>query len=384
MIGQVALSGRKKTVFCILAVFLGCVLGLIVLELCFRVVHGDKYKDITLNYFPEDSVIYDEAVGWKYRPGYRAEWKYFEYAFNVNINSLGLRDREYNEKKKKRILFIGDSFTFGVGVELVDTFVKRVESILLGQGFPIECINGGRVGAGTGEYLYYARKYVKTLKPDCIVLCLYPENDVNDTWELQHEGKDKFQDMDGEVYVDGKKMARNRTHQAGPLFNHSAFYRYLRLALASFSVNYNEKSITEKKWLDVFLNNNPEWVKDGWRETFENINEINDLCLQNKVELCIVLIPSDFILDDDMWDAMMSEAPTPMSDYDRDNPFMSFTRHADWKNIPLMDLTPRMKERNGRMYFKHDRHFNRKGHDVAGRAIAEFVEFDSPDVLKSP
>ena len=48
-------------------------------------------------------------------------------------NSSGFRGKEFSFSKPKdtfRIAFIGDSFTFGEGVRLEDTYVEKVSAIL--------------------------------------------------------------------------------------------------------------------------------------------------------------------------------------------------------------------------------------------------------------
>lgn len=52
---------------------------------------------------------------------------------DVKINSDGFRDREYTFKKNEstfRIIVIGDSITFGIGVNLNETYPKQLERLL--------------------------------------------------------------------------------------------------------------------------------------------------------------------------------------------------------------------------------------------------------------
>src|ERR1051326_4754279 len=49
-----------------------------------------------------------------------------EFAFTVTTNSLGFRDREFSpdKKSKTRIVALGDSFTYGWGVEAQQSWPK--------------------------------------------------------------------------------------------------------------------------------------------------------------------------------------------------------------------------------------------------------------------
>ena len=63
----------------------------------------------------------------------------------IRINELGLRGKTIKEMSRKRILFLGDSFTFGSGVEEDGTFPALVEYAL---GDEISVVNGGQPGYG--------------------------------------------------------------------------------------------------------------------------------------------------------------------------------------------------------------------------------------------
>ena len=71
-------------------------------------------------------------------PGMVREKKFIKNGpkITIRINSLGWRDREISLEKKEdtfRIVALGDSITFGWGVELHETYVKQLETILKKQ-----------------------------------------------------------------------------------------------------------------------------------------------------------------------------------------------------------------------------------------------------------
>ena len=76
----------------------------------------------------------------------------------VTINSDGFRDIDRVTSKDGqtiRILGLGDSFTFGWGVSLEKTYLKRLEATLPQIiGHPVETINTGVPGWGYGPILY--------------------------------------------------------------------------------------------------------------------------------------------------------------------------------------------------------------------------------------
>lgn len=98
----------------------------------------------------------------------------------VHINSLGMRDREVLDKKpdEYRILFLGDSVTFGWGVAEDQIFVRRLESILTEQtGRPVHTLNSGIGSYNTETEWEFLKRHSEKLNPDLVVL-MYVPNDI--------------------------------------------------------------------------------------------------------------------------------------------------------------------------------------------------------------
>jgi hypothetical protein len=104
------------------------------------------------------------------------------YAGLYSFNSLGLRDDESVLRPSagcRRILAVGDSFTFGQGVAIGQTYPKRMEALLnrrtSGQRYQV--INAGRTGASTVTELAFLKEHGLRLGPDLVLIQFYL-NDV--------------------------------------------------------------------------------------------------------------------------------------------------------------------------------------------------------------
>jgi len=100
----------------------------------------------------------------------------------VKTNSQGVRDDVEHPWVKDsgtiRILGIGDSFTFGWGVSLEETFLKKLEHTLKKMtGVEIETINAGVPKWDLNHYYVYLRNIGIRYSPDIIVLT-YFFNDI--------------------------------------------------------------------------------------------------------------------------------------------------------------------------------------------------------------
>ena len=102
---------------------------------------------------------------------------------NVRTNALGFRqaDIEARHPGVCRILVLGDSTTFGMGVGPGETIPAVLERILNDTGNrQFDVINAGVPGYGTAEEWLVYRRWADILQPDIIVLLFLVTNDVQD------------------------------------------------------------------------------------------------------------------------------------------------------------------------------------------------------------
>ena len=78
-----------------------------------------------------------------------------------------------------QIVAIGDSYTFGWGNNLGDTWEKVLARKLSENGKPTEVYNLGRPGADPRDYLDIAKNYVPLLKPRLIIVALNQPDDIS-------------------------------------------------------------------------------------------------------------------------------------------------------------------------------------------------------------
>lgn len=114
---------------------------------------------------------------------------------HITTNSSGFRTHEFSIKSPatKRIMLIGDSMIFGMGVDDSETVSACMNSF---SGAPrdtvkkIEVFNLGIPGYNTVQEYAVARDYISKLEPDLLVLGLFVGNDIipNSIAQLDEEG----------------------------------------------------------------------------------------------------------------------------------------------------------------------------------------------------
>lgn len=99
----------------------------------------------------------------------------------IRTNALGMRNREVVTPKPvgtRRILFMGDSVTFGWGVRESERFTSRIESKLAARGEPlVEVVNAGVVHYNTVQESRLLARVIAPVDPD-LVCVVYTANDL--------------------------------------------------------------------------------------------------------------------------------------------------------------------------------------------------------------
>jgi hypothetical protein len=104
---------------------------------------------------------------------------------DIRTNSLGYRDREpvQQEDQKLRVLFVGDSFTWGDEVSVEDRFTSVVEAYCERQcgSLPsIRAVNKGIIGYGTAQSFLQYLLTREEQRFDVVILGLFTGNDLDD------------------------------------------------------------------------------------------------------------------------------------------------------------------------------------------------------------
>ena len=107
---------------------------------------------------------------------------------HIKINSDGFRDREFSVEKPNstfRIIFLGDSFTFGIGIESNETFPKLLENKLneVKNGKSYEVMNFGVPGYNTLDEIQFFKDVGLKYNPNMVVVG-FIDNDIDDNVEM--------------------------------------------------------------------------------------------------------------------------------------------------------------------------------------------------------
>src|SRR5690606_31285854 len=71
--------------------------------------------------------LYDPNLGWALAPGWRGRHRHHDYDVGYSTNALAFRGAA-EAARAPAALWLGDSFTFGFGVDDGETFVDRLDA----------------------------------------------------------------------------------------------------------------------------------------------------------------------------------------------------------------------------------------------------------------
>ncbi len=137
---------------------------------------------------------FDPVLGWANESGARGNIETAEFSYRASINSLGFRDPPQALAKRegvRRVLFLGDSMTWGWGVNDGERFCDLLGARL---GAGIEVTDAAVPGYGTDQELWTLAACGDALSPDLVVLVFV----LNDTLECRNA---RSYDMDKPRFV---------------------------------------------------------------------------------------------------------------------------------------------------------------------------------------
>lgn len=234
-----------------LALFCGA--GEILLRVWFR--FATSYDVEMTRYANELKVAAaDPRIGHVHRPNRRLRLM----DVTVETNSDGLRDREYPVARTgaRRIVFLGDSLTFGWGVEKRETFEQRLEEALSAV-HPTEVLNFGAGNYNTEQQVALFMEKGLKYRPDGVVVFYF----INDAEPTPHRSSWAF-------------LGRSR----------------LVTLLWSRGKALASRSSAARSWRAYYAGLYREG-QPGWEATKRAFLRLRDVCRERSIRLQVVFLP---------------------------------------------------------------------------------------------
>ena len=372
-----------------------------VLEIAVRIISPQsdlRKRDLFFRYEP--------FIGAEGIPNKKGIYATRSFKITVTHNNEGFRDLNHdkaNTHNKFRIVTLGDSFTWGHGVNNDQIYMKVLERI----NPNIETINmGGSGGDPPTSLKSYMQRGIK-YEHDVVLLGFYIGNDIvayypkdNDSppqWGFDSEGKfaligrmlsqeevNKIRSKSEERYLPTKKRD----------FSSRIHYWFIRhFQLCTFIDNYRDYCSNmlkgsslytkilkyfgkENKGAYGFLNycrkTDPEDVEYGWKLLAETLKTMKNYAKQASAKLYVIIIPHDVQTSQKLYERTSRKYGYNQLEFDLEKPNRKLSELCDDIKIDYLDLLPIMKKetlRGNKFYFTRDGHWNANGHSFAAKEI---------------
>lgn len=348
--------------------------------------------------------------------------KSIEYSTSFNTNSLGLRYKQLSIEKstnEKRILVLGDSYVFGLGVEENETFCSKLEKHYSTTTNPVNFVNAGLIGTGPFHYAKLFFNLGTELNPDGVLICVYA-NDLQNcepfplNEELIYKDSINRTGLKKIVYTLFPKiyiLAGGVFQKKYTVFRSYDVEKEIKKRINSGSVSKEDylrwKQKVPLEYIEAVKNaemnihsislgffNSNEWLSNldlstegdtfRWNNYCFFLNKITAYCKVNKIPVGIVYIPFR-----GQYDVHFYDDPHPMlhsgikikKEWLHSDAIIQkkLAIWAELKNSPFYDLTDTLRhmckiDTALRLTFNVDDHFNKEGHERAAKALETWLD----------
>lgn len=335
-------SLRLRLFFTLVVAVLLIMLAEAAAQIAVRVRYGRRATEA------ERLVEYDTRLGWANIKNRRAPNRYGP-GRNATHNSLGLRaSREYEVEVpagRYRIIFLGDSYTYGVDAGDTSNFVAQIETLAPS----IETLNMGVPGYGVDQmYLSYAGERAQ-FSANLLVLAF-----IEDDLRRMKLGAFMTENPKPRLRLDGQALsvanvptwgASTNTSWAEEFPNRMALVRIFRTAYDLFRRDFDTLALSER----IF-------------------SELDRVSREKGQRFAIVYLPTRFDVN--------GEAPLAARQQIREL--------AARRQIPFFDVTQQLKaagDREGSALFGADsQHYSETGYRLVAEILLEEFRAQFPEV----
>lgn len=300
-----------------------------------------------------------------FQPGYTGSLASREFNVNIRMNSLGFREREFDLKDlaaKRPVVFMGDSYFFGWGVEQDERLSERFASLLASAKDPPGVINLSFPGWSTFQYIEVWKEFVSRVAPRLVIIGCFIGNDFSDDLKQANRGPAALASAEGAPTAGRIGPALREALSTSPVIGS---VQHLLWKSSSFRSLFNRLEIHNDRI--ALYEPNPSAIQTRLYANTESAwATLAGLAREAGIPLLVVLIP----------DHLQVLSPDLFRGLDAGLPQKRLTEHLAKQGVACLDLLPLMKtlESPDRLFFREDKHWNAAGHRFVATALRPAVE----------
>lgn len=378
----------KKLVFAFLAIGVSLVFIWIVLETGLRMAGPSwlkqRMKEVAVANVTgvDDSAIFGSDADWpieridgefyRFRPGSQFTVSHYEYSHIAHIDHLGgRRSAEVLPGDGMRIPFLGDSFTFGVGVADEETFVSRLnresKTVLVNLGVPGSCLR---------DHLdILTQRHEELGRPQRYVFVFFIGNDLANLY-VERTTKDEGSDNDLRPASRAGKIlqAMNDFIRTNRLLRKVYSIQYVKSKMLIAYNRYRESKGVIRRMDDEYFHMVQMTPQFGEMLNYldEELARLADLQRDLDFHSLFLIIPDRHQVSSELLRQKLKYYGLTEETIRPDLLNTELTRRLDDMGIPYIDGTPCLrKHQDEDLYYTLDNHLTARGHAVLQACIQQ-------------
>jgi len=316
--------------------------------------------------------VADSVLVHRLSPSYSGELRSGEYQTRLTINDRGFRGSAWRTDARRRVLMLGDSFTFGYGVEEHEAFPSLLQEAL-GPPCSVAVFNAAVPGYGTLQEQALAQRLLAELQPQAVVLGFTVGSDVQDNLGQRIRPSDGYEVRDGYLVQKGTPQGAPLPFKAW-LQQRSHLYVLLQRARVRASIRHTQGSPRRMPCTHFLAEEPCGDMAEAWRITLGAIRGIADQCGRMDARFVLLAIPHPVQVDDEMWQGELARATGGAPGLERYAPQRKLAELCAAAGAGFIDPLPAMRGHSARaLYFRIDRHLTPAGHHFVAAALVPAV-----------
>jgi len=322
----------------LLFLFIIILLCLIICELIVRVF-------IPVRNVGPSFTVYDPVFGKKNKTDFSAKRFTPEFTMKISFNSEGYRGPEIESIENRNIIFLGDSFTLGYGVNDDEEFPALIRKDFSND---VSVINAGMGDNGNGRWLKFLKTKAEKYNPELLVFQImgndFDENKMENLFKIS--SSEEFKEL--KVAPPGLARKVQKIVEFVPFVPYSYLIGLLRQARIKTS---SKPTRAVKNKINIEL---------SYREklTLKILDECFSFCQKKDWQMMIILVGISGRKFDVLEELLAKY------------------------NFPIIQI-PSKKERP-ELYYIIDGHWNKDGHIYTANVISQNLKKHFPEFYTNP
>lgn len=308
------------------------------------------------------STIEDPYLGFLYPPDFSHELGRHDVRFSFTTDEKGFRNPG-PWPSAADIVVVGDSWTFGYGVEDREAWVAQVDRRLPGTSI----VNLGLIGGAPQQYGRIYEIFGRPLRPKLLIYGLFPGNDLHDARQFENwlvaespGNYDVWRFFGGQVPGSRSLLARSYLLQSI-----RSIWKGLRTPFSGETIEFDDGRRLRlapgvlAASVAVAKPDHPDF-----QLVMDSVEHARNLAVEDGSEFLVLLYPTK----EEVYLPLLGK-PTPAM-------IPPFVEELERRGISFLDLTKPFQERaraGARLYFEIDGHANGAGSAVIADALVEHL-----------